>query len=113
MEQTISKSTARKQVPPRNKAYILDALADFDRSGSISIKEFAAKHQVSEATFYNWRKKYQSRHTGKANDIPVGFIPVSMPPNSVAEQKEPVFAEYRGIIFYQRVEPAYLKALLK
>ena len=113
MEQTNDNSSARKQIPPRSKTYILKALAAFERSGSISIQEFAAKHQVSEATFYNWRKKYHAKNTGKVNDNPLGFIPVSLAGGATSEQKEPVFAEYRGIIFYQRVEPAYLKALLK
>lgn len=111
MEQIIGKRSSRKQVPPRSEAYILEALASFERSGNISVKEFAAKHQVSEATFYNWRKKYQSKRAAK--EKPHEFIPVSVGCGDILEQKEPVFAEYRGIIFYQRVEPAYLKALLK
>ncbi len=111
MEQAIGSASARKRVQPRSEADILEALAAFERSGNMSIREFAIKHQVSEATFYNWRKKYPSKYTAK--DKPPGFIPVSVAGSNMAEQKEPVFAEYRGIIFYQRVEPAYLKALLK
>jgi hypothetical protein len=111
MEQPIGKNSLNKQTHPRSETYILEALASFERSGNTSIKEFAAKHQVSEATFYNWRKKYGSKSTTK--DKSLGFIPVSVPGNNMTERLEPIFAEYRGIIFYQRVEPAYLKALLK
>jgi|SRR6266699_690099 len=112
MEQTIGVGMSRKQVQQRDKGDILKALAEFEQS-AMSIREFVAKYQVSKATFYNWRKKYQSKNTRKVKNNPPGFIPVSMAGGPMAEQNEPAFAEYHGIIFYQRVEPAYLKALLK
>lgn len=111
MEQAIDNKSPRKRAGQRSKADIIEALAAYDRSGNMSTKDFAAKYQVSETTFYNWRKKYRPGNTLK--DKPEGFIPVSVAGSQMVQQPEPVFAEYRGIIFYQRVEPAYLKALLK
>ncbi|MHA4809594.1 IS66 family insertion sequence element accessory protein TnpA [Flavitalea flava] len=111
MEQSIDSPGSRKQRGPRSESEILKALADFERSGGMSIKEFALKYQVSEATFYNWRKKYRSKNAVK--DQPRGFIAVSVPLDNTGEQPEPVFATYRGITFYQWVEPAYLKTLIK
>lgn len=89
---------------------IFAAIQQFEEAGNISIKEFSAAFQVSEATFYNWRKRYRAKSHQHG---PAGFVPVDM--SSVQAETEVsgrVFAEYRGIIFYQRVEPAYLKSLL-
>lgn len=111
MEQAIDNKSSRRRAQQRSKADIIEALSAFERSGNMSIREFAAKHQVSETTFYNWRKKY--RPGNKPKNKPEGFVPVSVAGSNMEQRPEPVFAEYCGIIFYQRVEPAYLKALLK
>jgi hypothetical protein len=88
---------------------IFSALRQFDEAGNITIREFASAYQISEATYYNWRKRYRAKEQGLP---PAGFIQVDL--SGLQEQKDrgEIFAEYRGIIFYQRVEPAYLKALL-
>lgn len=41
-----------------------------------------------------------------------GFIPVDTSAIQPKEPKGQIFAEFRGIIFYQQVDPTYLKALL-
>lgn len=88
---------------------IFSALRQFDEAGNITIKEFAAAYQISEATYYNWRKKYQV----KEQDFPpAGFTQVDLSCLHEEKGRGEVFAEYRGIIFYQQVDAAYLKALL-
>jgi len=89
---------------------IISALEQFTQAGNISVKDFTTAFQISAATFYNWKKRYGNQ-SSKAN-APVGFINVDLSP--VQQERVPgsIFAEYRGIIFYQRVEPSYLKALL-
>lgn len=89
---------------------IISALEQFTQAGNISVKEFTAAFQISATTFYNWRKRYGNRLS--VGNAPVGFMDVDL--SSVQQDPIPgaVFAEYRGIIFYQRVEPSYLKALL-
>ena len=89
---------------------IFRAIEEFESAGNISIKEFAAAFEVSTATVYNWRKRYKSR--GKTDEPAVGFIPVDLSSLHSGPAYGQVFAEFRGIIFYQQVEPAYLKALL-
>jgi hypothetical protein len=87
---------------------IFSALRQFDEAGNISVKEFAAAFQISEATYYNWRKRYQAK-----NIIPhAGFIEVDLSGLRKEESRGEIFAEFRGIIFYQRVDAAYLKSLL-
>ena len=89
---------------------IFRAIEEFEAAGNISVKEFAAAFQVSTATVYNWRKRYKvRRNTGEPG---VGFIPVDLSAVQSSPSQGQVFAEYRGIIFYQQVDPAYLKALL-
>ena len=89
---------------------IFASIEQFEQAGNISVKEFAAAFQVSEATFYNWRKRYRAKDTrpGQA----AGFIPVDMSEIQAPESQGRIFAEFRGIVFYQRVEPSYLKSLL-
>ncbi len=89
---------------------IFRAIEEFEQAGNISVKEFAKAFEVSEATFYNWRKRYKTKHIVK--DPPKGFIPVDLSQVQQLEEQGRIFAEFRGITFYQRVDPAYLKALL-
>jgi len=89
---------------------IFAAIEQYEQAGNISVKEFAAAFQVSEATFYNWRKRYRAKD--KQNTPGTGFIPVDMSEVNVAASQDRIFAEFRGIIFYQRVEASYLKSLL-
>jgi transposase-like protein len=89
---------------------IISALEQFTRAGNISVKEFTTAFQISPATFYNWRRRFGSQ-SSEVN-VPVGFVDVDLSPVQQELAPGSVFAEYRGIIFYQRVEPSYLKSLL-
>jgi putative transposase len=35
----------------------------------VPIKEFCRKHGISDATFYNWRKKYQGMEVAEAKKV--------------------------------------------
>ena len=96
--------------PSFSEQEIFAAIEQFEQAGNISIKEFAAAFQVSKATFYNWRKRYRTKDTSPISAA--GFIPVDLSEVSVAESQGRIFAEFRGIIFYQWVEASYLKSLL-
>jgi transposase-like protein len=91
-----------------NEQEIFAAIEQYEQGGNISVKEFAAAFQVSEATFYNWRKRYRAKDKQKT---PAGFIPVDMSEVQAPLSQDRIFAEFRGIIFYQRVEASYLKSL--
>jgi len=110
MKQSPGSITIGKRKRTLSDLEIFKAIEEFEQAGNISVKEFAKAFQVSENTVYNWLKKYKNKVSVK---IPSkGFIPVDL--SDVQQPGEPgqIFAEYRGIIFYQRVDPAYLKALL-
>jgi hypothetical protein len=89
---------------------IISALDQFTEAGNISVKEFVSAYQISEATFYNWRKRY--RPEIKKTVVSTGFIDVDLSAIQKEQATGHIFAEYRGIVFYQRVEPSYLKSLL-
>ncbi len=88
---------------------IFAALRQFDEAGNISVKEFAAAYQISEATYYNWRKRYQTKNA----IAPAGFMEVDLSGLGKEQSRGEVFAEFRGIIFYQRVDATYLKSCCK
>jgi transposase-like protein len=99
-----------RQPRPFSEQEIFAAIDQFEQAGNISVKDFAAAFQVSEATFYNWRKRYRAKDS---QQLPAaGFIPVDMSEVQAPEKPRRIFAEFRGIVFYQRVEPSYLKSLL-
>jgi transposase-like protein len=110
MKQPPGSVTIGKRKRSLSDPEIFKAIEEFEQAGNISIKEFAKAFQISKATVYNWRKKYRNKHTAK--NQPKGFIPVDLSGVQQPEERGQIFAEFRGITFYQRVDPAYLKALL-
>ncbi|HEX3935487.1 MAG TPA: helix-turn-helix domain-containing protein [Puia sp.] len=110
MKQFPGSVTTGKRKRSLSDPEIFKAIDEFEQAGNISTKEFAKAFQISEATVYNWRKKYRNMDAFK--NQPGGFIPVDLSNVQQPEEQGRIFAEYRGIIFYQRVDPAYLKALL-
>ena len=99
-----------KRLHSHSEEEIFRAIEEFEQAGNISVKEFAKAFQVSEATFYNWRKRYKNKHIVKGP--PKGFISVDLSSVQRLGEQGQIFAEFRGITFYQRVDPAYFKALL-
>ena len=110
MKQPPGSVTIGKRKHSLSNPEIFKAIEEFEQAGNISVKEFAKAFQVSENTVYNWLKKYKNK--ASVNIAPKGFIPVDLSDVQHSEGQRQIFAEYRGIIFYQRVDPAYLKALL-
>ncbi len=110
MKQSPGSVTIGKRKRLLSDPEIFKAIEEFEQAGNISTKEFAKAFQISEATVYNWRKKYKNKDT--VNNQPSRFIPVDLSDVQEPDGQGRIFAEYRGITFYQRVDPAYLKALL-
>ncbi|WPV67108.1 IS66 family insertion sequence element accessory protein TnpA [Chitinophaga sp. LS1] len=87
---------------------IITMLDQFDRD-NVSLKEFCADKGISQATFFNWRKRYLSRSVNNSSFIE---LITSAPNAEVPLSTGGIFAEFRGIRIYQPVSAAYLKALI-
>ena len=79
----------------------------FDKEG-IKVNDFCELHNISDATFYNWRRKYPSVKTSPSEGF-VEIIP-TLPPKDLRGDK--LFAQVGEIYIYQAVGPDYLKSLL-
>ena len=102
MEQTGKAYQRRK--PRRTPEEINSILVSYENSG-LSVKEFCKQHQIQALYLKRWLKRYRNTKPAK------GFVELLPVPES-ATPVAGLFAEYRGIHFYQPVDPSYLKTLL-
>ena len=102
MEQTGKANQRRK--PRRTPEEINAILVSYENSG-LSVKEFCNRHQIQALYLTRWLKRYRNTNPAK------GFVELRPGPGSTTPLAG-VFAEYRGIHFYQPVDPSYLKALV-
>jgi hypothetical protein len=102
MEQTV-KVNQRRQ-PRRTPEEINSILVSYENSG-LSVKEFCKLHQIQALYLKRWLKRY--RNTKPT----IGFVEL-LPTSESTTAESGFFAEYRGIRFYQPVEPSFLKALV-
>jgi hypothetical protein len=89
----------------RTSAEIKKLLEAFSQSGMCA-KDFCMLHSISEAGFYKWRTRYVNKPTSKENNF------VLLHEASEAKDGSMLFAEVKGIRFYQIVAPSYLKELI-
>ena len=101
MEHTVV--TSRRQIR-RTSEEINSILVSYESSG-LSMKEFCKRHQIKVLYLTRWLKRYRSANQTK------GFVELRPGPEPTAPMAG-LFAEYRGIHFYQPVDPSYLKTLL-
>jgi hypothetical protein len=87
---------------------IITMLDQFDQD-NVSLKAFCADKGISQATFFNWRKRYLNRKVNNSSFIEI--IP-SAPDVAIPHGTGGIFAEFRGVSIYQPVSAAYLKALI-
>ena len=90
----------------RSAEEIIKLLEEFENSEGITIKEFCEINDISDATYYNWRKQYGSK---SKDDKSAGFIELVNQPS--ATNSEQPFAELKIIRFYQPLSAEYIKSL--
>ena len=100
----MEQGAAKTKIIRRTSEEIRSIITEYEKSG-LSSKAFCKLHQLKKAYFARWLARYGN------SKGPKGFVPVKLPAVS-AEQAKTLFAECRGIKFYQKVEASYLKALL-
>ena len=96
---------------------ILNLLEEYKRSG-ITAVDFCKKHNIVDGTFYNWRKKFQSKP--EFADKSPGFVPLTInaPDKSTGYEEGVLFAEViiqngKSIKLFQQMPAAYLKELIR
>lgn len=102
MEQTGKASQRRK--PRRTSEEVNSILVSYENSG-LSVKEFCNQHQIQALYLTRWLKRYRNTKPAK------GFVEL-LPTSESTTAVSGLFAEYRGIRFYQPVDPSFLKALV-
>lgn len=102
MEQEATSS--KPKIVRRTSEEIRSIIAEYEKGG-LSAKAFCKLHHIKKDYLTRWLTRYGNRKA------PKGFMPVSVPAMAPTQEKA-LFAEYRGIKFYQKVDAAYLKSLL-
>jgi hypothetical protein len=99
-----STTSFKPQGTRRSALEIQSIITDYRQSG-LSRTEYCKLHKLNEGTLSTWLGRY------KKKAVPQGFIPVSAAVKMTGQEGQ-LFAECRGVKFYQRVEAGYLKELL-
>lgn len=92
----------------RTRKEITKLLKEYERMEGTSVADYCKTRNISKANFYNWQKRHGSQAI-KERVISNAFIPVEL---SASSPVISLFAEAKGIRFYQVVPADYLKALL-
>lgn len=89
----------------RSKTVILDLLKAHQQSG-LSIQTFCVERNIATGNFHRWKKQY-SQEVIAGHQSVAGFssLQIEQAPAGV------LFADVKGIRFYQPVSAAYLKEL--
>jgi hypothetical protein len=87
---------------------IIQLMEEFEKSDSITVKEFCEMQDISNATFYNWQKMYRSRQN--ENDVN-GFVSLDVFTSAEERSESSLFAEVKGIKLYRQVSASFLKEL--
>jgi hypothetical protein len=90
----------------RCKSVILDLLRAHEQSG-LSIQAFCVERNIATGNFHRWKKQY-NQEAKKNQPAIAGFSSLQLK-EAFAET---LFAEVKGIKFYQPVTAAYLKELV-
>jgi hypothetical protein len=96
--------SSKPKVVRRTSEEIRAIIAEYEKGG-LSAKAFCKLHHIKKDYLTRWLTRYGNKKG------PKGFMPVSYP-TMAASPERTLFAEYRGIKFYQKVDASYLKSLL-
>lgn len=87
---------------------MFDLIVQWEQSG-LPKKEFCVNHEVANATFHYWFKKYKNQDAVMSP----AFIPMHVEESSYTHAfAELILGDGKKIIFYNSVDASFLKALL-
>lgn len=103
MEQTTRLS--KEQHLRRSEDTIKEIIAEYKRS-SFTVREYCAHKGINTGTFYCWLSKYRNK---KENRPISAFVPVTI---KEEHNEGNLYAEYKGLKFYQPMSVEFFKALI-
>lgn len=89
----------------RTQQQIRDLVAEYDKAGC-TVKEFCQLKGINNGNFHKWKSRVRNGTLQK--DKAAGFARIVVPAGLTGH----LFAEVKGIRFYQEVSAAYLKELI-
>ncbi len=99
MEQQIIMNKSRAGRPSEQK--VLSMIEEYEESG-FSPEDYCEMNELNISTFNGWLARHREKKEAKP------FTEVIIPDLSEGT----LFAEYKGLKFYQWVEPSFLKELV-
>lgn len=99
--------TSEKQQNVRHSNQMISAIIAEYKKGQRTVKEFCSDKGINTGTFYCWLSK-QRKDSIPSNPNPT-FVSVKI---KEEPSHENVFAEYKGLKFYQPMSVEFFKALI-
>jgi hypothetical protein len=97
-------------LPNRTKEEMFNLLSEYAGTG-LTVKQFCEQKGLSPGMFYYWQKKY--RCGVAAGDRPAGgFTLLALEDPIEGRPSGCLFAEYKGIRFYQQPSADFFKQLI-
>jgi len=100
-------TTTEKQQNSRRSSQTISAIIAEYKKGQRTVKEFCSDKGINTGTFYCWLSK--QRRSNKPQNSSPAFVPVKI---KEEQSQENVFAEYKGLKFYQPMSVEFFKALI-
>ena len=101
-----------QELTSRNKEQEMFALIAEHESSSITVKEFCELYDLSTSNYYYWQKKYWAIQGKDAGGESTGFTLLRREAEPAPAVSRSLFAEFKGIMFYQQPSAALLKELI-
>ena len=99
--------TSEKQQNARHSSQTISAIIAEYKKGQRTVKEFCSDKGINTGTFYCWLSK--QRKSNKLPNSSPAFVSVKI---KEEQSHENVFAEYKGLKFYQPMSVEFFKALI-
>lgn len=98
---------SEKQQNTRHSTETISAIIAEYKKGQRTVKEFCSDKGINTGTFYCWLSK--QRKSYKPSEQRPAFVSVKIKDE---QPKDNVFAEYKGLKFYQPMSVEFFKALI-
>ena len=99
---------SEKQQNTRHSTETISAIIAEYKKGQRTVKEFCSDKGINTGTFYCWLSK--QRNNNKLPNSSPAFVSVKI--KKEEQPPENVFAEYKGLKFYQPMSVEFFKALI-